>query len=102
MLKEKQIKASMVKQLSDKGADVDHFLSLIDDYVWFWKQEQAMKADIKKNGRSYSAVSSQGKDYVKENPSLKNMLLYNKQKLAILKELGINAENVAKVDDDKL
>ena len=96
------IKKSLIKQLKDKGANVDHFLSLVDDYVWYWKQENTMQNDVDKKGHTYDSVSAAGKDYEKDNPSVKNALMYNKQKLAILKELELNTRNVANDDDDEL
>jgi len=98
----KKIRESLIKQLQDKGANVEHFLSLIDDYCWYWEQEKAMQKDIKKRGRTYKAISAAGKEYEKENPSVKNALLYNKQKLAILKELELTTDNVISDDDDEL
>jgi geranylgeranyl pyrophosphate synthase len=102
MASAKKIKESLIKQLEAKGANVDHFLSLVDDYVWYWTQEKEMQKDIKKNGHTYPALSAAGKEYEKENPSVKNALMYNKQKLAILKELGLTTENVMSDDDDEL
>lgn len=102
MASAKKIRESLIKQLEDKGANVEHFLSLIDDYCWYWEQEKAMQKDIKKRGHTYKAISAAGKEYEKENPSVKNALLYNKQKLAILKELGLTTDNVISDDDDEL
>lgn len=94
----KKIKDSLIKQLRDKGANVEHFKSLIDDYIWYWKEEQSMQKDIKVRGRTYTAISAAGKEYEKDNPSVKNAMLYNKQKLAILKELELTTDNV--ISDD--
>lgn len=96
------IKKSLHKQLESKGADVDHFASLIDDYLWYWKQEKDMQKDVEETGRTYTAFSATGSQYQKENPSVKNSLLYNKQKLAILKELGLNTQNVAGESNEEL
>lgn len=100
MASSKKIKESLIKQLQDKGADVEHFKSLVDDYIWYWNQERAMQKDIKIRGRTYVAVSAAGKKYEKDNPSVKNATLYNKQKLAILKELGLTTENIV-IDDNE-
>lgn len=96
----KRIKESLIKQLENKGADVEHFLDLIDDYIWYFEQEKAMQKDIKNRGHSYKSKSASGYSIDKENPSVKNALLYSKQKLAILKELGLTTDNVNKEDDD--
>lgn len=98
----KKLKESLTKQLKNKGADNEHFLSLIDDYLWYWKQESKMQRDVVDRGRTYESMSAAGNLCEKENPSVKNALLYNKQKLAILKDLEINTSNVISDDDDEL
>lgn len=102
MASAKEIKDSMVKQLEEKGANVDHFLSLIDDYVWYWTQEKAMQKDIKERGLSIAAISASGNEYEKDNPSIKNAVMYNKQKLAILKQLELTTNNATSDDNDEL
>ena len=89
-----------MQQLKEKNADVEHFISLVDDYVWYYEQQKAMQHDIKKRGLSYKTISSQGKEYLKDNPSIKNAVMYNKQKLAILKEMQLTTANVIKTDGD--
>lgn len=101
MASAKGIKESLIEQLIKKDANIEHFSSLIDDYIWYWKEEKAMQKDIKERGRTYKAISAAGKEYEKDNPSVKNAVLYNKQKLAILKELGLTTDNtqIKKYDD---
>lgn len=104
MASAKNIKESLIKQLENKGANVEHFRDLIEDYIWMYEQEKAMQKDIKVNGRMYKAKSASGYSIDKENPAVKNAIMYNKQKLSILKELGLTTENVIndKDDDDDL
>jgi hypothetical protein len=102
MASAENIKDSLVKQLESKGADTDYFLSLIDDYIWYFEQERNMQNDIKIRGHSYKTKSASGFKIDKENPSVKNALMYNKQKLAILKQLGLTIENTVSDDDDEL
>lgn len=97
----KKIKESLIQQLQLFGADVDVYKSMVDDYCWLWKQEHEMQADIKKNGRVYTATSAAGKTYDKENPSVKNALLYSKQMVAILNALGVNPKIVDAQQDDE-
>lgn len=96
----KRIKKSLIEQLEKKGAKNEHFLALIDDYIWYYTQEKAMQNDIKERGRTYIAMSAAGKEYEKDNPSVKNAVLYNKQKLAILKELQLTTNNIIGDDED--
>jgi len=96
------IKQSLIKQLKDKGANVEHFLGLVDDYVWYAKQERKMQEDIDKRGSVYIATSAAGKAYEKQNPSIKDAIMFNKQKLAILKQLELTTENAESPDEDEL
>lgn len=90
----KNIRESLAAQIKAQGADVDVYTSLIDDYAWFWEQERAMQKDIKKRGRTYNAISSTGKEYEKNNPSVKDALMYSKQMVSILDALGLNTKTV--------
>lgn len=94
MAKAKGVKESLLKQLKNKGANVEIYTSLVDDYIFLWKQERAMQKDIRERGRTYSAISASGKEYEKNNPSVKDALLYNKQMVAILEALGLNTKTV--------
>lgn len=100
----KQIRESIVAKLAEKGIQDDVYEGLVDDFVWYWQQEKAMQKDIKKRGRTYEATSSAGKLYEKNNPSVKDALLYSKQMLAILEAMGLNAKNIEgkDFDDDPL
>lgn len=102
MASARKIKESLIIQLEAKGANVDHFMSLIDDYIWYWNQEKAMQKDIKDRGFTFEATSSAGYKIQKDNPSVKNALAYNKQKLAIIKELGLTTSNTIIEGDDEL
>lgn len=97
-----KIKESLIKQLENKGANVEHFLGLVDDYIWYFKEEKAMQSNIKSRGKTYKSLSASGYEIEKENPSVKNAVMYNKQKLAILKELGLTTSNVVSDDEDEL
>ena len=87
-------------QLREKGADVAHFTTLIDDYITYYDLVKKMKADIKKNGLSYPAVSAAGKEYEKENPCVKMLPQYTRTMLAILKELGLTTDKIDTSDDE--
>lgn len=98
----KAIKTSLHKQLEDMGADLAHFESLVDDYCFMWEQCEAMKQNIKERGLVYASVSSAGADFERENPCTRNLLQYNKQMLAILKELHLSTDNIVAEEDDEL
>ena len=98
----KQIKESLIFQLEKKSANVSHLQSLIDDYIFYWQKEREMQKDIKKNGLKYSRISAKGIEIEVENPAVKSSVMYNKQKLAILKELDLSTDNCSNGDDDEL
>lgn len=104
MAKEKlsDIRKSLLKQLSDSGAEVEHFVSLVDDYIYYEQQERKMQADVRKRGLTYTTVNAQCVEVEKENPSVKSAYMYNKQKLAILKEMGLTTKSVMSEQDDEL
>lgn len=89
-----------MEQLTAKGADVAHFEALVDDYVEYFGLVKKLKADIRKNGISYTAVSAAGKEYVKDNPSVKLLPQVTRTMLMILKELGLTTDKVMEDDDE--
>lgn len=96
------VKKSLLEQLKEKGADTDFFIGLVEDYFWYDTQERAMHKDIKERGLNIKVIGSSGIPVQKENPSVKNAINYNKQKLAIIKQLGLTVDNVDVGDDDDL
>lgn len=96
----KNIKESLIQQVEKKGSKTPFFLALIDDYVKYEKQEREFNKDVKKRGYVFTATSAQGKTYDKENPSIKAAIMCNKQKLAILNQLGISIDKVETGEDD--
>lgn len=101
-MKESDIRKGMVRKLEAKGTDTPYFLALVDDYIFLHNRVQKMKASIRKEGAEYEATSAAGKKYMKENPAAKNIILYNRQMLAILKELSLDTENAGGLEDDEL
>jgi len=97
-----EIRESLLKQLKDRGANVAHFENLIDDYCYYEQQEKKMQADVKRRGLIYKTTSAQGYEIEKENPSVKAAYMYNKQKLAILKELELTTKTAVNTDNDEL
>ena len=97
-----KIKESLIKQLENKNANTDYFLALVDDYTFYYTEEKEMQEDIKTRGRRYKAKSASGYLIEKENESLKNAVTFNKQKLAIIKQLGLTTDNVIEDTDDEM
>ena len=95
---EKAIRESLMTQLRAQGADVSHFEGLVDDYVEYFRMVKKMKADIKKRGLSYTAMSAAGKEYEKDNPNVKLLPQYTRAMLMILKDLGLTTDKVTEED----
>ena len=47
-------------------------------------------------------ICATGKEYMKDNPSVKNAVMYNKQRLAILSQMGLSIDKVESESDDEL
>ena len=102
MSKESKIKDSLLIQLTSKGANIDHFVDLINDYVSLWEIKNQLVSDIKNRGVMYEDFSSVGIKMMKNNPSVKELVGINKQMLSLLKELGLNTDNCKVVEDEEL
>lgn len=100
--KRKDILESLNVQLAAKGASVSHYEDLIDDYMTLWDTKNALAADIKKRGVVYTDASSVGVQMQKNNPSVKELVMVNRQMLSILKELKLSTEDAGGGDADEL
>lgn len=99
----RKVREDLINQLKAKGADVLIFVDLIDRYMFYRDLEIEMHKNIAEKGLEYPTVSATGKNYVKENPSVKQAVLYNKQCLAILQQLGLNPKEIEDdTEDDEL
>lgn len=92
----KRVKKSLIEQLESKGADVEVFLDQINDYMAMWDLKESLKDDIEKNGlRMYYKASNGGKTE-KDNPSVKQLPVVNKQMLMLLKQMDISTDKTVK------
>ena len=94
------IEESLLEQLEMKGADMDHFVDLVRDYMSLWDVKNDLLEDIKKRGVMYRDFSSVGIEMMKNNPSVRELVGINRQMLSILKDLDINTKTVALFNDD--
>jgi len=85
--KAKLVKESLLEQLASKGASVQCFEDLISDYMSLWETKNKLIKDIKRRGVVYEDVSSVGVKMMKNNPSVKELVMVNRQMLMILKEV---------------
>jgi hypothetical protein len=95
-----RIEESLLEQLEMKGADMDHFVDLVEDYMSLWDVKNDLLEDIKERGVMYRDFSSVGIEMMKNNPSVRELVGINRQMLSILKDLDINTKTVALFNDD--
>lgn len=96
----KSIREALLSQLKENGALRDHYEDLVADYMAFWDTKKALIKDIKDRGVTYKDFSSVGVEMQKNNPSVKELVMVNRQMLSLLKELGLSAEKVAGGGED--
>lgn len=97
-----KIRDTLMQQLENKGADNPHFINLVDTYMFYTEQIEEMKKDIIQNGFTVNYISNRGKDSEKENPCVKNIVMFDKIRLSILKDLGITTKEIASNVEDEL
>lgn len=97
----KRVKTSLEDQLKAKGADIDLFIDQIKDYMTMWDLKEQLKDDIEKNGLRLMYRTANGGVAEKDNPSVKQIPLINKQMLMLLKQLDISTDNAARDGSDQ-
>lgn len=97
-----EIKKSLLSQLKSINASLNHYEDLINDYMELWDVKKALSKDIKNRGVTYKDFSSVGIEMQKNNPSVKELVMVNKQMLSLLKELGLSTDKVHDAEDDEL
>lgn len=88
----KRVEKSLKQQLVSKGADVEIFKNMIDDYMRLWDLKEMYFEDVKENGLRVDG---------KENTSPKQIPIVNRQMLAILKQMDITTDNVVREDGEE-
>lgn len=96
------IRESLMEQLAMKGATIDCFEDMVDDYMGLWDIKNKLLADINKRGVAYEDRNSTGFQVTKNNPSVKELVLVNRQMLSILKELNLRTDTAGDGAGDEL
>lgn len=86
----------MQDQLAAKGADIELFNDQINDYMSMWDLKETLKDDIQKNGLRLNYTTSNGGKAEKDNPSVKQLPMVNKQMLMLLKQMDISTDKAVK------
>jgi phage terminase small subunit len=96
----KAVETSLLNQLERKGTDTPALSNLVEDYMSFWDKKEELNNDLQARGTVITEYNFKGEPILKENPSLKSMIMVNKQMLAILKELRLTADRIISTEDD--
>lgn len=95
--KRESIKSDLLEQLHKNGIKGSQFIDLIEDYMSLWDLKNKLIKDINERGAMILWQNSETQKGYKKNDAVSELPRVNKQMLALLKELGLQA--VVKVDD---
>lgn len=98
----KRVMRSLKTQIRAKGADIEIFADQINDYMTLWDLKEQLKEDIEENGLRLMYQTANGNEAEKDNPSVKQLPVVNKQMLAILKQLDISTDKAVRADGDDI
>lgn len=96
----REIRASLIDQLSDNGADTKAFIDLVDDYMSLWVIKEMTKIDIQLRGVYIKYSNGGGQHGTKENPSVAYQLKITSQMMKILSQLNLNVDNAGGSNDE--
>lgn len=96
------VEQSLMEQLALSGANQEHYIDLIRDYMGMWDIKTKLLADIEVRGVVYKENSASGIPMMKNNPSTKELVAVNKQMLSLLKELNLTTGNAGAGAGDEL
>lgn len=83
-----------------KGANIELFKDQIRDYMTMWDLKEKLKEDIEENGLRLYYTTANGGEAEKDNPSVKQLPLINKQMLMLLKQLDVSTDKILKDGED--
>ena len=101
-MKKTDVVKSLLAQLRSKGKVYAHYEDLISDYMSLWDTKKALIRDIKSRGIVFKTSSASGYVIEKNNPSVKELVLVNKQMLQLLKELKLSTDEKGAAAEDDL
>lgn len=100
MVDVEKLRKSLMFQLEYKKADVEFLREEVNSYCRFAVLEDKMWEDIEKNGKTIKLNSSVGKVAERENPAVKMAIMCSKQRMEILKRLGLTIDNT--ISEEKI
>lgn len=97
---EAQLRDSLIACLTSSGNLNAFTQDLVEKYISFWKVDRKLMADINRRGVTYEDKSSSGYMMRKQNPSIKDKVLVNRQMLQILQQLKIDPGQIGGEADE--
>ncbi len=95
----RRVKKSLEEQICAKGADIELFNDQINDYMTMWDLKERLKDDIEHNGLRLEYKTANGGIAEKDNQSVKQLPMVNKQMLMLLKQMDISTDKVIKTGE---
>lgn len=99
---EQKIRKALVSQLKEKNIMTDYSLSLVEDYIKYWKTEQELLKDVEERGVKVETYNSSGKPVMKTNESLADAQKNNAAMIKILQTLKLQEPVMRGSADDYL
>lgn len=86
---QKDVKASLEKQLELRGMNAEFYKDMIGDYVYYWSLKKKLIADIRLKGLRYETINGNGVKVEKANESVVNLQKTTATMLKILGDLKL-------------
>src|SRR6056297_2638159 len=101
MDRRKLIKKDLLKQLNDNGVRGNHYVDLIEDYMYLWDIKNQLIENVKEKGVSIRYQNGENQYGYKKNDSISELNRTNRQMLTILNDLGLKVADMKVVDNDE-
>ena len=97
----RNIKESLLNELTKNGNTQDFFISLVEDYMEMWVISRQLMDDVAQNG--VYIIYQHGKEQSgrTKNSSIQELTKVNAQMLKILQQLKIEAKTIEPIEDDE-
>lgn len=100
---EKQVKDSLIEQLTLQNKTSEFYMDLVNDYMDYWALKRDMIEDIRKNGLRLSLTNGNGFEVIKPNESVNNLPKITATMLKILNDLNLKEPlSITTAEDDYL
>ena len=87
--KKKQVKKSLIEQLTLQNKKAKFYTDLVDDYMSYWTLKESLVQDIEERGLRYEATNGNGVVTEKPNESIQNLQKTTATMLKILSDLNL-------------